>query len=45
MHRRHFIGALAGLGAAGIAHGYEPGRILLSQAQTAPAPGKLAKSS
>ena len=37
MHRRHFIGALAALGAAGAAHAYEPGRILLSQAQTAPA--------
>ena len=33
MQRRHFIGGLAALGAAGIAHAYEPGRILLSQAQ------------
>ena len=37
MHRRHFIGGLAALGAAGVASAYEPGRILLSQAQTAPA--------
>jgi len=37
MHRRHFIGGLAALGAAGVAHAYEPGRILLSQAQSAPA--------
>jgi SAM-dependent methyltransferase len=37
MHRRNFIGALAGLTAAGAAHAYEPGRILLSQAQSAPA--------
>ena len=35
MHRRQFIGVLAGLGAAGLAHAYEPGRILLAQAQTA----------
>lgn len=33
MHRRQFIGALAGLGAAGLTHAYEPGRILLAQAQ------------
>jgi SAM-dependent methyltransferase len=32
MHRRQFIGALAGLGAAGLTHAYEPGRILLAQA-------------
>lgn len=32
MHRRHFIGALAAVGAAGVAHAYEPGRILLAQA-------------
>jgi SAM-dependent methyltransferase len=35
MHRRQFIGALAGLGAAGLTHAYEPGRMLLAQAQTA----------
>ena len=39
MQRRHLIGGLAAAlgtaGAAGIAHAYEPGRILLSQAQTA----------
>ena len=40
MHRRKFIGALAGLGAAGIAHAYEPARILLGQAQVAPAPAR-----
>ena len=34
MHRRHFMGALAALGAAGIAHAYEPGRILLAQASS-----------
>lgn len=34
MHRRQFIGALAGLGAAGLTHAHEPGRILLAQAQT-----------
>jgi len=37
MHRRNFIATLAGLTAAGVAHAYEPGRILLSQAQTAAA--------
>lgn len=36
MHRRQFIGALAGMGAAGLGYAYEPGRILLAQAQTAP---------
>lgn len=35
MHRRQFLGALAAAGAAGIAHAYEPYRVLL--AQTAPA--------
>ena len=37
MHRRQFVGALAALGAAGIAQAYEPGRILLAQATSAPA--------
>ena len=36
MERRQFIGALAAMGAAGIAHAYEPGRILLAQAASAP---------
>ena len=36
MQRRQFVTALAAFGAAGLAHGYEPGRILLAQAQTAP---------
>ena len=31
MHRRQFLAALAATGAAGIAHAYEPGRILLAQ--------------
>ena len=35
MHRRQLLGALAAAGAAGIAHAYDPYRILL--AQTAPA--------
>jgi SAM-dependent methyltransferase len=35
MHRRQFIGALAAAGAAGLAHAYDPARILLTQ--TAPA--------
>jgi ubiquinone/menaquinone biosynthesis C-methylase UbiE len=34
MHRRHFIGALAGLGAAGVANAFEPGRILFAQASS-----------
>lgn len=37
MHRRQFLGAVAGFGAAGLAHAYEPSRIHLVQAQTAPA--------
>ena len=37
MHRRHFIAALTALSAAGVAHAREPGRILLAQAQPAPA--------
>jgi SAM-dependent methyltransferase len=32
MKRRQFVGALAAVGAAGLAHGYEPTRILLAQA-------------
>jgi SAM-dependent methyltransferase len=36
MQRRQFVTALAAFGAAGLAHAYEPGRILLAQAQTAP---------
>ena len=40
MHRRKFIGALAGFGAAGIAQAFEPARVLLAQAQTAPAPAR-----
>jgi len=36
MHRRQFIGALAGIGAAGLGYAAEPGRILLAQAQAAP---------
>lgn len=35
MHRRQFLGALAAAGAAGLAHAYEPSRILLAQAATA----------
>ena len=35
MHRRQFIGALAAFGATGITHAYEPGRVLLAQAQPA----------
>ena len=35
MHRRQFLGALAAAGAAGIAHAYEPHRILLAQAAPA----------
>jgi SAM-dependent methyltransferase len=38
MHRRHFLAALAASGAAGIAHAYEPGRILIAQAAPAAAP-------
>ena len=38
MHRRQFIGALVGFGAAGVSAAREPGRILLAQAQ--PAPGR-----
>ena len=37
MHRRQFLAGLAATSAAGIAHAYEPSRILLSQAATAPA--------
>ena len=39
MHRRQVIAALAGFGAAGLAHGTEIGRLLLAQAavQTTPA--------
>jgi SAM-dependent methyltransferase len=37
MYRRRFLGALAAFGAAGLTHAHEPGRILLAQAQTAPA--------
>lgn len=36
MHRRTFIGALAGIGAAGLGYASEPGRIILAQAQAAP---------
>ncbi len=36
MHRRTFIGALAGIGAAGLGYASEPGRIILAQAQTSP---------
>ena len=36
MHRRQFIGALAALGAAGAAHAYDPNRIVLAQAASAP---------
>jgi cyclopropane fatty-acyl-phospholipid synthase-like methyltransferase len=32
MYRRKFLGALAGVGAAGLAHAYDPARILLAQA-------------
>jgi SAM-dependent methyltransferase len=35
MHRRHFLAALAASGVAGIAHAYEPARILLAQAAPA----------
>jgi precorrin-6B methylase 2 len=35
MHRRQFLAGLAATGAAGIAHAYEPSRILLSQAAPA----------
>lgn len=35
MHRRQFLGALAAAGAAGLAHAYEPSRILLAQTATA----------
>jgi SAM-dependent methyltransferase len=38
MHRRHFLAALAASGVAGIAHAYEPARILLAQAAPAAAP-------
>jgi SAM-dependent methyltransferase len=38
MHRRHFLAALAASGVAGIAHAYEPVRILLAQAAPAAAP-------
>jgi ubiquinone/menaquinone biosynthesis C-methylase UbiE len=38
MDRRHFLAALAASGAAGLAHAYEPGRILLAQAATSAAP-------
>ena len=37
MHRRQFLAGLAASSAAGIAYAYEPSRILLSQAATAPA--------
>ena len=36
MHRRQFMAGLAALGATGIAHAYEPGRILLAQGAAAP---------
>lgn len=35
MHRRHFLAGLAASAATGLAHAYEPGRILLSQATSA----------
>src|SRR3712207_2060027 len=38
MHRRHFLAALAASGAAGVAHAYDPARIILSQAAPAAAP-------
>lgn len=37
MRRRHFLGAVAAFGAAGIAHAYHPSRIHLAQAVSAPA--------
>ena len=37
MHRRRFLGALAGFGTFGLAQAYEPGSLILAQAQTAPA--------
>ena len=37
MHRRQFLTGFAAAGATGIAHAYEPSRILLSQASSAPA--------
>src|SRR3954463_2828477 len=40
MHRRSFLAALAATGAAGVAHAYEPSRILLAQAGTATAPAR-----
>ncbi|HEX2830410.1 MAG TPA: methyltransferase domain-containing protein [Burkholderiales bacterium] len=36
MHRRQFLAGVAATSAAGIAYAYEPSRILLSQAATAP---------
>jgi SAM-dependent methyltransferase len=40
MDRRHFLATLAASGAAGIAHAYEPARILLAQAAPATAPAR-----
>lgn len=40
MHRRSFLAALAASSAAGVAHAYEPARVLLAQAAAATAPAR-----